>query len=162
MPVHYGPWQTVYWWFRHFVRRLLFQTLHDVALMLAREQAGREANPSAAVHRDFVIEIVRKLGDQQGFQVLPRRWVVERTFGWMTGWPCLVRDYERRVDVSEAMIRVSMGALLLRRIAHPGPFLNRHLDVGRAKPVCRATERASTRSKLGYCSPLLQVSLALK
>lgn len=45
--------------------------------------------------------------------------VVERTFGWMTRWRRLVRDYERRCDVSEAMIRVSLGALLLRRVAHP-------------------------------------------
>ena len=49
MPVHFGPWQTVYWWFRRFVRRLLFQTLHDVALMLDREHAGREASPTAGL-----------------------------------------------------------------------------------------------------------------
>lgn len=48
-PVHFGPWQTVCWWFRRFVRRLLFRTLHDVALMLDREQAGRDSSPSAGV-----------------------------------------------------------------------------------------------------------------
>lgn len=74
---------------------------------------------SAAAYHDFVLEIVRKLPDQVGFQVLPRRWVVERTFGWMTRWRRLVRDYEKRLDVSEAMIHVSMGALLLRRVANP-------------------------------------------
>jgi hypothetical protein len=37
----------------------------------------------------------------------------------MTRWRRLVRDYERRCDVSEDMIRVSLGALLLRRVAHP-------------------------------------------
>ena len=74
---------------------------------------------SAAACRNFVIEIVRKLPNQQGFQVLPRRWIVERTFGWMTRWRRLVRDYKRRLDVSQATIRVSMGALLLRRVAHP-------------------------------------------
>ena len=41
-------WQ-VYWWFRRFVRRLLFNTIHDFALMVDRERAGREASPSAAV-----------------------------------------------------------------------------------------------------------------
>ena len=41
----FGPWQTVYWWFRRFVRRLLFRTIHDVALMIDRERAGREASP---------------------------------------------------------------------------------------------------------------------
>jgi len=72
---------------------------------------------SAAAYRDCVVEIARKMTDQNGFLVLPRRWVVERTFGWMTRRR-LVRDYERRTDVSDAMIRVSMGALLLRRVAH--------------------------------------------
>jgi transposase len=41
VPVHFRPWQTVYWWFRRFVRRLLFRAIHDVALMLDREAAGR-------------------------------------------------------------------------------------------------------------------------
>ena len=74
---------------------------------------------SQAAYRDFVIEIVRKLDNQQGFQVLPRRWVVERSFGWMIRWRRLVCDYEERCDVSEAMIHVSMASLLLRRSAHP-------------------------------------------
>ena len=46
------------------------------------------------------------------------RWVVERTFAWMTRWRRLVRDYEKRVDVSKAMIHVALGSLLLRRIVH--------------------------------------------
>jgi putative transposase len=71
-----------------------------------------------AAFRDFVLEIVRRSDKDPGFKVLPRRWVVERTFGWMTRWRRLVRDYETRLDVSEAMIHVAMGSLLLRRIAH--------------------------------------------
>ena len=206
LPVHFGPCETVYWWFRRFVRRMLFQTVHDIALMLDREQAGREASPTAGVvdsqtvkaphapggggydagkklkgrkrhvavdtdgrllminlttadvqdaagadlilkairkrwpwlkhlfadgaydrgrlaslaaYKDFTLEVMRKLPDQKGFQVLPRRWVVERTFGWMVRWRRLVRAYERRLDVSDAMIHLGMGALLLRRVAHP-------------------------------------------
>jgi transposase len=49
LPLHFGPWQTVYWWLRRFVRRLLFRTIHDVALMLDREAAGREASPTGGV-----------------------------------------------------------------------------------------------------------------
>lgn len=206
LPHDFPSWQTVYWWFRRFVRRLLFRTIHDLALMLDRERAGRVASPSAGVldsqtvkapvapqgggydaakklkgrkrhivvdtdgrllmvnlttadvqdaagaeriitairqrwpwlkhlfadgaydrgklmskaaYHDFVVEVVRKLVGQQGFQPLRRRWVVERTFGWMMRWRRLVRDHEQRCDVSEAMIHVSMGALLLRRTAHP-------------------------------------------
>ena len=42
-----GP--TIYWWFRRFVRLLLFRTIHDLALMLDRERAGREASPSGGI-----------------------------------------------------------------------------------------------------------------
>jgi len=40
-PIHFGPWQTVYGWFQELARRFLFQTIHDLALMLDRERAGR-------------------------------------------------------------------------------------------------------------------------
>lgn len=206
LPRDFPPWQTVYWWFRRLMRRFLFQTIHDLLLMLDRERAGREASPSAAVvdsqsvkapsarggggydaakkvkgrkrhvavdtdgrllmvnltsadiqdaagaepilaalrkrwpwvkhlfadgaydrgrlmskaaFLDFVVEVVRRIRQEPGFHVLPRRWVVERTLGWMTRWRRLVRDYEHRLDVSEAMIHVAMGSILLRRIAHP-------------------------------------------
>jgi transposase len=49
LPIHFGPWQTVHGWFRELARRFLFQTIHDLALMVDREWAGREASPSAAV-----------------------------------------------------------------------------------------------------------------
>jgi putative transposase len=73
---------------------------------------------SKAAFLDFVIEIIRRIDDEPGFKVLPRRWVVERTFGWLMRWRRLVRDYEQRLDVSKAMIHVARGSLLLRRIAH--------------------------------------------
>ncbi len=203
LPRDFPPWQTVYWWFRRFVRLLLFRTIHDIGVMLDRERAGREASPTAgiidsqsvkapgakergydagkkivgrkrhiavdtdgrllmanlttadisdsagaqmildairqrwpwlkhvfadgaydrtqlmdkAAFLDFVIEVVRRIDNEQGFKVLPRRWVVERTFGWMMRWRRLVRDYETRIDVSEAMIHVAIGSLLLGRIS---------------------------------------------
>ena len=203
MPVHFPPWQTVCWWFRRFVRLLLFRTIHDVALMIDRARAGR-AEPTAAIldsqtikapaaggsrgfdgakkvvgrerhiavdtdgrlpminlttrdiadstgaqavldalrkrwpwighlfadgaydrrqmldkaaFLDFAVEIVRR--SDRGFTILPRRWVVERTSGWMTRYRRLVRDYEARLDVSEAMIYAGMSSSLLRRIIHP-------------------------------------------
>lgn len=73
----------------------------------------------AATYQDFVLEIIRRCDKEPGFKVLPRRWVVERTFGWMTRWKRLVRDYEQRIGVSEAMIHVALGSLMLRRIVHP-------------------------------------------
>jgi putative transposase len=49
LPTNFGPWQTVYWWLRRFVRRMLFRTIHDVSLMPDRERVGREASPSGGV-----------------------------------------------------------------------------------------------------------------
>ena len=72
-----------------------------------------------AAYLRFVIEIIRRRDDQKGLEVLPRRWVVGRTFGWMIRWRRLVRDYERRIDVSTAMIHFAMGGVLIRRNAHP-------------------------------------------
>jgi transposase len=72
-----------------------------------------------AAYLDFVVDFIRRSDDHKGFELLPRRWVVERTFGWMTRWRRLVRDYEKRIDVSHAMILVAMGGNLLRRNAHP-------------------------------------------
>jgi putative transposase len=204
LPVHFGPWQTVYWWFRRLVRRLLFRTVHDVALMHDREQVGREPSPSAAVldsqtvkapqapdgggydaakrikgrkrhvavdtdgrllmvnlttadvqdaagaerivtairkrwpwlkhlfadgaydrsrlmskaaYRDFVLEIVHKLPGQQGFQVLPRRWVVERTFSWLGQNRRMSKDYERLCESAEAFVYAAMIRLMVRRLA---------------------------------------------
>jgi transposase len=71
-----------------------------------------------ASYLDFVVEIIRRSDDQKGFKVLPRRRVVERTFGWMIRWRRLVCDYEQRIDVSQAMIMVAMDGIMLRRNAH--------------------------------------------
>ena len=49
LPVHFGPWQTVCWWFRRLMRRFLFQTIHDLCVMLDREPTGRHASSSGGV-----------------------------------------------------------------------------------------------------------------
>lgn len=55
--------------------------------------------------------------DVKGFQVLPRRWVVERTFGWLARCRRLARDYERKTAHAEAMIKVAMIRLMAARLA---------------------------------------------
>lgn len=203
LPNDFPPWETVYYWFRRFMRRLLFKTIHDLALMLDRLLAEREAAPTAGVvdsqsvkapaakergydafkkvkgrkrhiavdtdgrllavnltpadvadstgamlvldalkqkwpdvkhlfgdaaydHRkfmdkvaflDFTVEVVRRLQGQHGFAVQPRRWVVERTFAWLLRWRRLVRDYEQRIDVSQNMMYIAMGSMLMHRIS---------------------------------------------
>jgi putative transposase len=63
------------------------------------------------------LEIVRRSDRARGFRVLPKRWIVERTFGWLYKSRRLCRDYEARLDHSEAMIRICMIRLMLRRLA---------------------------------------------
>ena len=65
------------------------------------------------------LEIVEKPKGQVGFQVLPKRWVVERTFAWLIRQRRLARDYERLPETSEAFIYVAMIRLMLRRLAKP-------------------------------------------
>ncbi|GBO79330.1 transposase IS5 family protein [Acetobacter aceti NRIC 0242] len=72
----------------------------------------------AAALRDFTVEIICRSDDISGFKVLPRRWGVERAFGWMVRWRRLVRDYEKRLDVSEAMIHLATASNLLRRLTY--------------------------------------------
>jgi putative transposase len=202
LPHDFPPYATVYYWFRRFMRRMLFRTIHDVALLLDRQRQERQAEPSAAIvdsqsvkapaarrrgydankkitgrkrhiavdtdgrlllvnltpadlsdsaggqilldglrarwpwvkHLfgdgaydrtqlmdkaallDFTVEVVRRMTGQSGFVALPRRWVVERTFGWLMRWRRRVRDYEQRLDVSQNMMYVAMGSLLMRRM----------------------------------------------
>ncbi len=59
----------------------------------------------------------RKLLPPQGFIVLPRRWVVERTFSWISQNGRMSKDYERLAATSEAFIYVAMTRLMVRRLA---------------------------------------------
>ncbi|MBB4276571.1 transposase [Rhizobium mongolense] len=213
LPIHFPPRQTVYWWFRRFVRLLLFRTIHDIALMIDRERSGRNADPSAVVvdsqtikspaaagtrgfdgakkivgrkrhiavdidghllmvnltttdssgaqaildglakrwtlikhlfadgaydrrqllynaaFLDFVVEIVRRTIQAS----IPRRGVVERTFGWLTRYRRLVRDYEARLDVSEAMIYAAMASPIIRRIKQAAPGMHVSVMYGTSK-----------------------------
>jgi len=64
-----------------------------------------------------VLQIVRRNNDVKGFRVLPRRWVIERTFGWLVRNRRLARDYERLTACSEAMIKIAMIRLMAARLA---------------------------------------------
>lgn len=74
-------------------------------LVWARDNAGVE------------LRIVPRNADVRGFQVLPRRWVVERTFAWLGRCRRLARDYERKPAHAEAMIKIAMIRLMAARLA---------------------------------------------
>jgi putative transposase len=63
------------------------------------------------------MEIVKRTDDMKGFKVLPKRWIVERTFGWLNFQRRFSKDYEFRTDTSETLIRIAMIGLMARRLA---------------------------------------------
>lgn len=67
--------------------------------------------------RDWVLEIVERPKDASGFVLLPRRWVVERTFGWFNHYRALSKDYEVLPRNSEAVVYTTMIHIMLRRLA---------------------------------------------
>jgi putative transposase len=73
---------------------------------------------AAAIRRQRLVplEIVRKQPDQVGFKVLPKRWIVERSFAWLGHQRRLAKDYELLPEVSEAMVKLAMVRLMLRRL----------------------------------------------
>src|SRR5271167_2865496 len=62
---------------------------------------------------EYKLDIVSRLADQKGFVVLHHRWVVERTFAWLSRARRLSKDYEHRTDTSEAMLKISMIHLMV-------------------------------------------------
>jgi len=62
----------------------------------------------------FVLRIVKRT--DKGFKILPKRWIVERTFGWFGKYRRLAKDYERLTENSEATIKLAMINLMLRRL----------------------------------------------
>ena len=62
------------------------------------------------------IDISMRIKEQKGFQVLPKRWVVERTFAWLNGSRRLSKDYETSCCSAETMIMISHAATLLKRL----------------------------------------------
>jgi putative transposase len=63
--------------------------------------------------------IARRIAGTTGFVVLPRRWIVERTLGWLGRWRRLSKDYDELPEVSEAMVTLAMIRLMLHRLVHP-------------------------------------------
>ena len=65
----------------------------------------------------WVLEIVKRSDDVKGFKLLPRRWVVERTFAWVGRFRRMSKDYEFNTSTSEAMIYLAMINIMTRRLA---------------------------------------------
>ena len=204
LPKDFPPWSTVYGYFRRFWQEGIWHRIWMILLMQAREQAGKDASPTAgvvdsqsvktteaggwrgydagkkingrkrhlvtdtlglplnlAIHpaniqdRDGLtlacrwikrwfpwlqclfadagyqgpiaaghankaglrLEIVKRPPHAEGFEVIPRRWVIERTFGWIGRNRRLAKDFEHLIENSSAMVVVAIIQFLARRLA---------------------------------------------
>lgn len=70
----------------------------------------------------WIWQVIKRNTDVKGFYVLPRRWVVERTFGWLNNYRRLSKDYEELLDTSETFIYIAMSHIMLRRLAKTNHF----------------------------------------
>ena len=68
------------------------------------------------------LEVVRRPRQLRTFEVLPRRWVVERTFGWLNLQRRLSKDYEGLPETTDAWIYTAMTGLMLRHLKRKSPF----------------------------------------
>jgi putative transposase len=84
---------------------------HDLKVWLKRQRSIK-----------WVLEIVNRPVGAKGFVLLPKRWVVERTFSWLTRWRRLSRDYEHLPESSESMVRIASIGRMLRFLA-PDPTI---------------------------------------
>ena len=65
---------------------------------------------------NWIVKTIKRNQDTKGFEVVPKRWVVERTFGWFGRYRRLSKDYEYLPTTSETMIYLAMINLMLRRL----------------------------------------------
>jgi transposase len=77
------------------------------------QRAVKKALPCLAV------EIVKRSDQARGFEVIPKRWVAERTFAWLNRFRRLARDFENLVRNAMAFLRLASIRLMLRRLCNP-------------------------------------------
>jgi transposase len=75
----------------------------------------------AAQALTLTVQIVRKRSGAHRFEVLPRRWVVERTFSWFGKCRRLAIDYERKPEHAQAWVQWAMVRLMVKRLARQAP-----------------------------------------
>jgi transposase len=81
--------------------------------------AGDKLKVALAEFGHWTVEIIRRCDTAQGFEVLPRRWVVERTFAWLNRCRRLAKDFEASIESAVAWVFIAHIRLLTRRLARP-------------------------------------------
>ena len=82
-------------------------------------QGSRFRQALAKVPPRLKTEIIKRSDKAKGFEILPRRWVVERTFAWLGRCRRLAKDWENLADAALAFIRLASIRLMLRRLCNP-------------------------------------------
>lgn len=107
----------------------LFSLLNTVKIIWADgTYMGKELAQWVNTQFHCVLEIVNKKKTGKGFQVLPRRWVVERTFAWLGRSRRLSKDYERNPQSSASMVYVASSRLMLRRLCEKPPVVEETIE----------------------------------
>lgn len=104
------------------VANLVYGLSQRLTKLFGDQHYGGQFADWVAAEYGWDAEVVSRSPDAVGVQVLPKRWIVERTFGWLTWYRRLSKDYEQRVEVSEAVVYVSMIHLMLRRLDPQSAF----------------------------------------
>jgi putative transposase len=104
---------------KHLLRRFYLEFFSSYRLKRIWADAGYAGALVAWVHEacDWVLDIIKRNKQVSGFEVLPKRWLVERTFAWLSRNRRLCRDYERKTETAEAFIYIAMIRLMTRRLA---------------------------------------------
>jgi putative transposase len=91
----------------------------------------------------IILEIVAKPADHQGFVVIPRRWVVERTLAWLGRYRRLSKDYEQRPEYSESWVYIASIARMVRKL---------HPNENEERPYTRKIKNPFREIKLELCA----------
>ena len=97
-------------------RRMWWRCSQRLRVIWADQQYEGSAVLWALAVGRWVVEVVRRVPGAKGFQLMPRRWVVERTFAWLGRYRRLSKDYEYLTHSSEAMIYLAMVNLMVHRL----------------------------------------------
>ena len=102
---------------RQILAPLTYERFPRLRVVRADSAYGRYGLPAwVAALGHFALELVKRAAGAVGFVLLPQRWVVERTFAWLGRYRRHSRDYERCIESSEAMIKISMIHRMARRL----------------------------------------------
>lgn len=137
LPKDFPPWQTVYWWFRRFVRLMLFRTIHNIAVMIDRERVGREPSPTAGVLDSQTVKAPAP-GAERGYDAAKKTVGRKRHVAVDTDGRLLM------VNLTPADISDSAGAqAILDAIRKRWPWLT-HLFADGAYDRCRLMDKAAS------------------